>query len=121
MSTSSDVEDWDVELSHIEEPESNSTQSNSTEPRPIAKPRAILNREQAIEIFQLRPSGTNEGFERNSLAVARTYKVSEKTVRDIWRARTWHRETLHLDPPRAARADAPRSEGQVGLPPSLAR
>ena len=91
----------------IEEPESNSTQSNSTEPRPIAKPRAILNREQAIEIFQLRPSGTNEGFERNSLAVARTYKVSEKTVRDIWRARTWHRETLHLDPSRPARADTP--------------
>ena len=66
-------------------------------------------------------SSTSEGIGRISLAVARTYKVSEKTVRDIWRGRTWHHETLHLDPPRAARADAPRSEGQVGLPPSLAR
>ena len=103
--SSNDVEDKHVD--RIEEPESNSTQSTSTDPRTIAKPRAILNREQAIEIFQLRPSGTNEGFERNSLAVARTYKVSEKTVRDIWRARTWHRETLHLDPSRPARADTP--------------
>ena len=103
--SSNDVEDKDVD--RIEEPESKSTQSISTDPRLIAKPRAILNREQAIEIFQLRPSGTSEGIGRSSLAVARTYKVSEKTVRDIWRARTWHRETLHLDPSRPARADTP--------------
>ena len=107
MSTSSDVEDWDVELSHIQEPESNKTQGFPADTRLIAKPRAILNREQAIEIFQLRPSENTVGTGRSSLAVARTYKVSEKTVRDIWRARTWHRETLHLDPSRPARADTP--------------
>ena len=107
MSISSDVEDWDVELSHIEEPESNKTQGFPTDARLIAKPRAILNREQAIEIFQLRPSENTVGTGRSSLAVARTYKVSEKTVRDIWRGRTWHHETLHLDPSRPARADTP--------------
>ncbi len=29
--------------------------------------------------------------------IARTYGVSEKTVRDIWKGRTWSKETWHLD------------------------
>ena len=108
MSTSPyEVEDKDVDLSRNGQHESKNIQNISTDARLIAKPRAILNREQAIEIFQLRPHGTSEGIGRCSLAVARTYKVSEKTVRDIWRGRTWHHETLHLDPSRPARADTP--------------
>ena len=108
MSTSPyEVEDKDVDLSRNGQHESKNIQNISTDARLIAKPRAILNREQAIEIFQLRPHGTSEGIGRSSLAVARIYKVSEKTVRDIWRGRTWHHETLHLDPSRPARADTP--------------
>jgi hypothetical protein len=64
-------------------------------PKAIAKPRAVLTKSQAITIFQLKhklPSATK---------VARSYGVSEKTVRDIWTARTWASETWHLDPSRA--------------------
>ena len=71
----------------------------------IAKPRAVLNEAEAIAIFQLRPRSDLPRVVRDSLSVAQAFTVSEKTVRDIWSARTWHRETLHLDPSRPARAD----------------
>ena len=71
----------------------------------VAKPRAILTRDQAIAIFQLRPTSESPSTTRASFMVARAYSVSEKTVRDIWRGRTWHRETVHLDPMRPARPE----------------
>ena len=57
------------------------------------KTRAKLSVEQVIEIFQ------NKGTTATSSAavVARQYGVSEKTVRDIWKGRTWCGETWHLD------------------------
>ena len=82
--------------------------ANDTFPRtrlPIAKPRAVLNEAEAIAIFQLRPRSDLTRVVRDSLSVAQAYNVSEKTIRDIWSARTWHRETLHLDPSRPVRAD----------------
>ena len=43
-----------------------------------------------------------------------SYNVSEKTIRDIWKGRTWFRDTLHLD---AARADlADRLQRRPGRP-----
>jgi hypothetical protein len=57
------------------------------------KPHAVLTKDQVRYIFRLslsreRPSATH---------VARLYRVSEKTVRDIWTARTWRDETETLD------------------------
>ena len=73
----------------------------------IAKPRAILTEEQAVAIFMLKPSTSDPSSKKSSHDVARTFHVSEKTVRDIWRGRTWHAETKHLDPSRPARNSAP--------------
>ena len=72
-----------------------------------AKPRAILTEEQAVAIFSLRGSSTYAQSRQSTDAVARSFKVSEKTVRDIWNGRTWHRETLHLDPSRPLREIVP--------------
>ena len=74
----------------------------------IAKPKAILTYDKVIDIFKLRPDSklARGAGSRASAAVAFDFGISEKTVRDIWRARTWHRETLHLDPCRPARAMA---------------
>ena len=74
----------------------------------IAKPKAILTYDKVIDIFKLRPESklARGAGSRASAAVAFDFGVSEKTVRDIWRGRTWHRETLHLDPCRPARVIA---------------
>ena len=66
----------------------------------IPKPRAILTAQQAVHIFELkqRMSTSNRGNRSLSAAgVARVFSVNEKTVRDIWKGRTWSRETQHMD------------------------
>ena len=55
------------------------------------KPRAILSEEQVIAIFQARASAMT------TTKMATIYGVSEKAVRDIWKGRTWARETWRLD------------------------
>ena len=60
-----------------------------------------LNSADAVEIFQLRPNQTDgESSRRGSLlfckSVAPKYGVSPKTIRDIWRCRTWSHATEHL-------------------------
>ena len=64
------------------------------------KPRAVLSKQQAVDIFRiagvLRPDGTR-GTKPTASSVAKQYGVSEKTIRDIWRGRTWYEETLPLD------------------------
>jgi hypothetical protein len=65
---------------------------------PIAsKPRARLSEAQVITIFQVKASASS------ATKVANVYGVSEKTVRDIWKGRTWSRETSHLDTSRPLR------------------
>ena len=60
--------------------------------RPSApKPRARLSEAQVIAIFQVKGSASP------ATRVAAVYGVSEKAVRDIWKGRTWSRETWHLD------------------------
>ena len=71
-------------------------------PKNICKARAVLTAEQAVMIYQIKPS--NQALtkrQRISLcSVARSYGVSEKAVRDIWKGRTWLRETTRIDPGR---------------------
>ena len=43
-----------------------------------------------------------------------SYQVSEKTVRDIWKGRTWLRDTFHLNSGRAALSD--RLQRRPGRP-----
>ena len=63
-------------------------------PKPAVKPRARLAVLDAVEIFKLRES------EIQATSVANMYGMSEKAIRDIWTARTWARETWHLEPSR---------------------
>jgi hypothetical protein len=58
---------------------------------PSSKPRARLSEAQVITIFQVKASASS------ATKVANVYGVSGKTVRDIWKGRTWSRETSHLD------------------------
>lgn len=59
---------------------------------------------EVIEIYQYRKSTNSccNGFENEvfltgkTAAVASRFKVSPKTIRDIWNRRTWVRETRHL-------------------------
>ena len=82
------------------------------------KTRKILQPEQAIEIVQLklsksRPEKMKKDFERlKPGVVAKQYGISEKAVRDIWKGRTWLRETMHLDPALAALATRLRPPGR---------
>ena len=62
-----------------------------------AKPRAVLTKEQAIDIFRLSISSFPKGSRPTATSVARAFGVSEKTIRDIWNGRTWCDETLPLD------------------------
>ncbi len=64
------------------------------------RPRNGLRREQAIDIYSRRPDkmsfkksrrGTMVGCE----AVALDFGVTPKTIRDIWRGRTWGEATGH--------------------------
>ena len=55
------------------------------------KPRARLTEPEAIAIFKLK------GTSISATSLGRAYTVSEKAVRDIWKGRTWAKETWHLD------------------------
>ena len=62
------------------------------------KTRAVLTEEQAVQIFMMKISDTksfNKSIHAQEIAIS--FGISEKTVRDIWKGRTWRRETMHLD------------------------
>ena len=63
------------------------------------KSRSFLQEKQAVEIFQMKIENTSRNVRDrvSASAIGRVYGVSEKTVRDIWGARTWRFETQHLD------------------------
>ena len=66
----------------------------------VAKPRAVLSEDQAIAIFQLKVARNAKNRAPSATSVAKQYGVSEKTIRDIWNARTWTLETAAMDPAR---------------------
>ncbi len=72
-------------------------QANPNSPNPVKgahKPHARLTQQQAVDIFRVRNSAPS------AVKIAAFFDINEKTVRDIWAARTWSRETSHLDPTR---------------------
>jgi hypothetical protein len=55
------------------------------------KTRTVLTKEDVLTIFQ------NKTKTPSATQLARDYRVSEKTIRDIWTGRTWAKDTWHLD------------------------
>jgi len=93
---------------------------------PYLKPRAILTRKRAIEIFQQSsPANSNHDLARkpSALLIARQFRISENTVRVIWKGRTWNIETHHLDSHRKARGSRQNSRplGRRGSKPRRPR
>jgi hypothetical protein len=71
----------------------------------IPRKRAVLTRQQAVEIFNLRGSSLIADFSSGhsvissrSVIVSQWFGVSPKTVRDIWNLRTWRHLTSSLFP-----------------------
>ena len=67
------------------------------------KPRAILTRELAVEIYRYKIENMEavaSAVGRHASMLAGLYGVSEKTIRDIWTARTWSEATCMLEPTR---------------------
>mmetsp|Transcript_22245 Transcript_22245/g.60782 ORF Transcript_22245/g.60782 Transcript_22245/m.60782 type:complete len:177 (+) Transcript_22245:70-600(+) len=65
----------------------------------LKRQRATLSTEQAVQIYELRMSGTwrdDPECMMNANVVAAKFKVSAKAVRDIWNRRTWADDTHHL-------------------------
>lgn len=66
----------------------NNTRSNSN---------MVLTNEQAIKIFMEKYSGGNYSSQTaKSIALASSFNISSKTVRDIWRGRSWLEATYDL-------------------------
>jgi hypothetical protein len=61
------------------------------------KTRAILTEQQAVEIFRFKSASAIPQIKLSALFVARRYGIHEKTVRDIWKQRTWSHATRSLD------------------------
>jgi hypothetical protein len=59
-----------------------------------SKPRARLFKAQVIAIFHAKASTSSSA---SAAKLATVYRVSGKAIRDIWTARTWSKETWHLD------------------------
>ena len=77
------------------------------------KTRAVLTKQQAIRIFEIKLASNSGGIEQPSAQLtAHHFGVSEKAIRDIWKGRTWIRETMHLDPERAVLAGLLRLPGR---------
>ena len=51
--------------------------------------RAILTKEQAIEIFGYKQKLGDQSITAASFELARKYNVNPKTIRDIWSGRSW--------------------------------
>eukprot|EP00292_Cryptomonas_paramecium_P013682 CAMPEP_0113664654 /NCGR_PEP_ID=MMETSP0038_2-20120614/1859_1 /TAXON_ID=2898 /ORGANISM="Cryptomonas paramecium" /LENGTH=223 /DNA_ID=CAMNT_0000579899 /DNA_START=11 /DNA_END=682 /DNA_ORIENTATION=+ /assembly_acc=CAM_ASM_000170 len=78
--------------------EHNSPTASQSNGRP-GQPRAVLSKEQAIQIYLYRKASSaslDPYLLGNAAAVATIFRISPKTVRDIWNRRTWTEETQHL-------------------------
>ena len=84
------------------------------------KASSVLSKEQAIGIFKLSLVQSPGRKRKTATSVAKEFRVSEKTIRDIWSGRTWHVETMPLDPSRSPRA-AKKNGRPLGRKDSLPR
>jgi hypothetical protein len=76
-----------------------------------SKPRARLTKDQVVQIFKSKLNLP----QLSSGIPATLYRVSEKAIRDIWKGRTWSRETQHIDTSRTLQFTQPgRSKGRRG-------
>mmetsp|Transcript_34481 Transcript_34481/g.91016 ORF Transcript_34481/g.91016 Transcript_34481/m.91016 type:complete len:131 (-) Transcript_34481:454-846(-) len=55
--------------------------------------RARLSEEDVAAIFELKMRADGAGSTLTAASVGRKYGVNEKTIRDIWKGRTWNRKT----------------------------
>ena len=66
-------------------------------PQKAHRPRAILTEQQAVQIFKIKeqesPLSSPSIPLPSATCVGREYGVSERTVRDIWKGRTWCQAT----------------------------
>jgi hypothetical protein len=77
------------------------------------KTKVTLQEAQVIQILRFKLSNDRPGIKKVSPSVlAKEYGISEKAVRDIWKGRTWLRETMHLDPSLAVLASRLRPPGR---------
>mmetsp|Transcript_29307 Transcript_29307/g.76971 ORF Transcript_29307/g.76971 Transcript_29307/m.76971 type:complete len:134 (+) Transcript_29307:145-546(+) len=63
---------------------------------PVSNPstrRARLTEKEVAEIFDIKNSQAGSNGTPSAAGVARIYGINEKTVRDIWKGRTWNRKT----------------------------
>ena len=79
------------------------------------KTRTTLQPEQAIQILKLKLSKPGDSKEPLPRAIGKQFGVSEKAVREIWKGRTWLRDSMHLDPSLAALASRLRPPGRPRL------
>ena len=73
--------------------------------------RAILTAQQAVEIFRFRSASSLSMMVSSALIVVQQYGVNERTVRDIWKQRSWTHATLFL-----AEGAGPMARKQAGRP-----
>ena len=59
------------------------------EGRSQLRSRAVLTKEQAIEIFAYKQKLGNQSLTATSAELANKYNVNSKTIRDIWSGRCW--------------------------------
>ena len=55
----------------------------------VKKARQVLTEREAVEIFLLKASKDCGSIDFRVQDVAKRYRVSSKTIRDVWRGRTW--------------------------------
>ena len=83
----------------VEKSQSESQQMHGKQPKPRACPQVVLSMEQALDIFSQRHSqGDRQSLTAKSTALAATFGISAKTVRDIWCGRSWLDATFDLWP-----------------------
>ena len=94
----------DTECSRLAGADSDNTQnavSRKKTFKPASSKRQQLTDVEAVEIFKLRPKPRKGGApQRGSMLLCKSlapkYGVSAKTIRDVWRGRTWLHATEHL-------------------------
>jgi hypothetical protein len=88
------------------------------------RPRTKITEKLAIAIYEMK---LRNGKACTAVEVGNLFGVSEKVVRDVWKARTWSIQTLHLDTkrssiirkigrPKGCRDSRPRNKSDKNMP-----